>query len=326
MIGFMATALAALMSLPAVTLATHPSPVDRMTCLEQALGRGCPKLFVKRDDLLSFARGGNKVRKLQVLASEIARLGADTVITCGAIQSNHARVTAAAGAMLGWRVILVLSGVPPERPTANLRLDHLFGADVRLVATRDERDAAMAAAAAEVEAGGGRPCIIPLGGSTPLGAMGMARAVAELSTAGVRPDVILHASSSGGTQAGLTAGCALLGVPTRVVGVSADEPADALHLRVAGLLEGMAARLGARAETLHGAHPIEVDASQVGAGYEQPTEAAAEAMRIVARAEGIVLDPVYTAKAMASLIARVRAGAFAPDQTVLFWHTGGLSE
>jgi L-cysteate sulfo-lyase len=326
MIGQMATALATLMSMPAVTLAPHPSPVDRMPCLEQALGRDCPRLFVKRDDLLSFARGGNKVRKLQMIADEVARGGADTVITCGAVQSNHARVTAAAGAVLGWRVILVLSGEVPERPSANFRLDRLFGADIRVVASRGEREAAMAAAAEEATAAGRRPYVIPVGASTPLGAMGMARGVAELGTAGIRPDVIVHASSSGGTQAGLTAGCALFGLTARVMGVSADEPADALRLRVSALLEGMASRLGARAETLHGGRPIEVDDGQVGEGYERSTPASEEAMALVARSEGIVLDPVYTAKAMAGLMAAVRAGRFRPDETVLFWHTGGLSE
>lgn len=326
MVGQMATALAALMAQAAVTLTTHPSPTDRLVCLEQALGPASPKLFIKRDDMLSFARGGNKVRKLQMLAAEVRRRGADTLITCGAVQSNHARVTAATGAMLGWRVILVLSGSLPERPTANLWLDYLFGADVRVVPTRAEREAAMVAAATEVEAAGGTPVIVPVGGSTPLGAMGMARAIGELSAAGVRPDIIVHASSSGGTQAGLVAGCALFGLPSKVVGISADEPADVLQVRVSDLLDGMAAQLGTRADVLRGRHPVEVDDSQVGEGYERPTPASEEAMRLLARTEGIVLDPVYTAKAMAGLLARIRGGVYTPAQTVLFWHTGGLSE
>lgn len=322
----MATALSILMAMPAETLAAHPSPVERMARLERALGPDCPTLLVKRDDLLGFARGGNKVRKLQVLAAEIARADADTVITCGAVQSNHARVTAAAGAVLGWRVVLVLSGAAPERPSANYRLDQLFGADIRVVPDRAARAAAMDAAADEARAAGRRPFVIPVGGSTPVGAMGMARAVAELGAAGIRPDAIVHASSSGGTQAGLVAGCSLFGLPSRVVGVSADEPAAVLGPYVEGLIDGVAARLGARPQTLRGARPIEVDDSQVGDGYERPTEASAEAMTLVARTEGIVLDPVYTAKAMAGLLARVRAGTFRRDETVLFWHTGGLSE
>ncbi len=321
----MATALATLMSLPAVTLAPHRTPADRMMRLEAALGPGCPALVIKRDDLLSFGCGGNKVRKLQMLAADARAAGADTLITCGAIQSNHARVTAAAGAALGWKVILVLSGRPPDPPAGNLRLDRLFGAEVRVVPTPADREAAMDEAAADVRASGGHPYVIPVGASTPLGAMGLARAVGELGTAGVRPDVIMHASSSAGTQAGLVAGTALFGLPSRVVGVSADEPAGVLTARVEALVDGMAARLGARPATLRGSHPTMVDDSQVGPGYGIPTPASEEAMALVARTEGIVLDGVYTAKAMAGLLAQVRAGAFQPSQTVLFWHTGGLS-
>lgn len=321
----MATALATLMSKPAVELARHRTPVDRLSRLERAIGPGCPRLLVKRDDLLSFALGGNKVRKLQMLAAEARQAGADTLITCGAVQSNHARVTAAAGAVLGLRVVLVLSGAPPVPPAGNVRHDLLFGAELRFVGSRDERDAAMDAVAGDVRRAGGTPFVIPLGGSTATGAMGMARGVAELGLDGVKPDVIIHASSSGGTQAGLVAGCALLGSPARVVGMSVDEPADALSAHVGELIDRMADALGGRPESLRGAHPIEVDDSQVGEGYGAVSEAAAAAATLVARTEGLVLDDVYESKAMAGLIARVAAGAFGGDQTVLFWHTGGLN-
>lgn len=321
----MATALATLMSLPSVTLAPHRTPVDRLARLERALGVPCPRLLVKRDDLLSFACGGNKVRKLQTLAGEAARTGVDTLITCGAVQSNHARVTAAAGAALGWKVILVLHGDAPSRSTGNLAFDHLFGADVRIVPTRADREPAMEAAADEARRQGRRPMVIPVGGSTPIGAAGMARGVAELSADAVKPDVIIHASSSAGTQAGLTAGCALLGLGARVIGVSVDEPAPALAAAVTDLVARMAALLGGRPETLMGPHAVDVDASQIGGGYGLPTDAAAEARTLVARSEGIVLDTVYESKAMAGLIARVRDGRLTPDHTVLFWHTGGLS-
>jgi 1-aminocyclopropane-1-carboxylate deaminase/D-cysteine desulfhydrase-like pyridoxal-dependent ACC family enzyme len=152
--------------------------------------------------------------------------------------------------------------------------------------------------------------------------MGFARGVEELAAVDLRPDVIVHASSSGGTQAGLLAGCALFGLRPRVIGISADEPEAALAQSVAALVNGMAQRLGAKAATL-GARAIEVDATQIGGGYGVPTPASTEALELVARREGILLDPVYTAKAMAGLIARVRDGAFERDDTVLFWHTGG---
>lgn len=326
MLRRMATALATLMSLPAVTLAAHSSPVDRLTRLEHALGPGAPRIFIKRDDLLTFAQGGNKVRKLQLIAAEILEQRADVVITCGAVQSNHARVTAAVGAIHQWRVLLVLSGQPPDVPTGNLRRDLRYGAEVRFVAQSQDRPAAMEIAAGEATQAGHRPYVIPVGASTPLGAMGMARAVAELSAVGLKPDAVFHASSSAGTQAGLVAGCSLFGLKAQVIGISADEPAAVLVTAVDGLIERMAARLGGRADTLRGGNPLVVDDTQVGHGYGAPTDAATEAMTLLARTEGISLDPVYTAKAFAGLLAQVREGRFGPEQTVLFWHTGGLCE
>jgi D-cysteine desulfhydrase family pyridoxal phosphate-dependent enzyme len=320
----MATSLATLMSMPAVPLARHPTPVDELARLRAALGDGCPRLFVKRDDLLSFGLGGNKVRKLQTVVAEAQAAGADTLITCGGVQSNHARATAAAGAALGLGVVLVLNGDAPERPTGNTRLDLLFGADVRIVPTREARDEAMAAVAADITAAGGRPFVVPVGASTPIGAMGFARGIEELAASPVRPDTIVHASSSGGTQAGLLAGCALFGLRSRVIGVSADESEASLRAIVGGLIDGMASALGAKAASIGGAS-IEVDDSQVGDGYGVPTPASIEAMELIAQREGILLDPVYTAKAMAGLIARIRAGEFGRDDTVLFWHTGGLA-
>jgi 1-aminocyclopropane-1-carboxylate deaminase/D-cysteine desulfhydrase-like pyridoxal-dependent ACC family enzyme len=306
-----ATALATLMSTPIVTLAPHPTPVDELARLRASLGPSCPRLLMKRDDLLSFGGGGNKVRKMQAVAAEAL-----------AVQSNHARVTAAAGAVLGIPVTLVLNGIAPASPTGNARLDALFGATIRYVATRDERTPMMERVADEARAAGERPFIVPLGASTPTGAIGFARGVAELGT--VRPDVIVHATSSGGTQAGLIAGCALLGMRADVLGISADDPAAALRETISALLDGMAGRLGARAATVGGDRAIEVDDTQVGEGYGIPTPASTGAAALVARTEGIVLDPVYTAKAMAGLMARIRAQAFSPAATVLFWHTGGL--
>ena len=322
----MATALASMMSLPSARLALHRTPIDRLTRLEAALGPHCPPLHIKRDDLLTFGGGGNKVRKADVLVADAIAAGADTLITCGALQSNHARVTAAAGAACGLRVLLVLNGETRGHPTGNLRLDELFGAEVRVVATREARDAAMEDAARDVRRSGGRPYVIPLGGSSPLGALGFARGVSEVSAAGLRPSVIIHASSSGATQAGMIAGCALLGLKARTIGISADESAPALTARVTALLDGMAERLGCRADSIRGSRPIDIDDRHVGAGYGARTAEATEAITLLARREGVLLDPVYTGKAMAGLLARVREHAFAPDDVVLFWHTGGLHD
>jgi D-cysteine desulfhydrase family pyridoxal phosphate-dependent enzyme len=319
----MATALAALMSLPSIPLAPHVTPVDEMIRLRAALGPSCPRLFIKRDDLLSFGMGGNKVRKMQTVAAEAMAARADTLITCGGLQSNHARVTAAAGAALGMRVVLVVNGAPQSRPTANALLDQLFGADVRYVASRDERAPMMASVAAELEAAGRKPFVVPLGASTATGAMGFAQGLTEIASAGLRPDAIVSSTSSGGTQAGLVAGAALLGLRARIVGVSADDSSERLTGVVRDLLGQMAARLGARPASLGVDTDVEVDDAFVGDGYGVPTPASVEALELVARREGILLDPVYTAKAMAGLIDRIRRGEFRADQTVLFWHTGG---
>lgn len=294
-----------------------------MARLASALGASSPRLFVKRDDLLSFGCGGNKVRKIQTVVAEALVAGANALITCGGVQSNHARVTAAAGAALGMKVVLVVNGAAQAQPTANAKLDRLFGAEIRHVTSRDERSPAMEQAAVDLRAAGHHPFIVPLGASTATGALGFARGVAELAASGIRPDVILHSSSSGGTQAGLIAGCALFGLRARVIGVSADESAQSLRGIVGGLLEVMADRLGTKHETIGADLDIDIDDSQVGDGYGLATPASNEALELAARREGILLDPVYTAKAMAGLIARVRAGEFEPGKTVLFWHTGG---
>jgi 1-aminocyclopropane-1-carboxylate deaminase/D-cysteine desulfhydrase-like pyridoxal-dependent ACC family enzyme len=259
-----ATALAALMSTPMLPLAPHPTPVDDLKRLRAALGPASPRVLMKRDDLLSFGMGGNKVRKMQAVAAEAVAAGADALITCGGIQSNHARVVAATGAALGMPAVLILNGTPPDGATGNLKLDRLFGAEVRFVARREDRASAMDAAAADLRAAGRRPYVIPLGASTPTGAIGFAHGVAELAGTPHRPHVIIHASSSGGTQAGVLTGCALLGLQPRVIGVSADEPAASLAETIRALLGGIAERLGARGSSLGGGNPIEIEEMDLG--------------------------------------------------------------
>jgi 1-aminocyclopropane-1-carboxylate deaminase/D-cysteine desulfhydrase-like pyridoxal-dependent ACC family enzyme len=201
-------------------------------------------------------------------------------------------------------------------------LDALAGAEVRYVGTGTERAPAMDAAADEVTRSGGRPYVIPLGASTPLGAAGFVTAMDELLTQIEPPDVIVHATSSGGTQAGLVAGGLLAGIGTRVLGISSDDSAASLERRVGKLIDGVASLFGRAALRPEGLR-IEVDDSFVGDGYGIPTDASNEAIRLLARTEGLFLDPTYTAKAMAGLIAKIRAGTFTSDQTILFWHTGG---
>ena len=310
----------------AVPVARHPTPVDELPRLRAALGDGLPpgnipRLLVKRDDALPFAMGGNKVRKMRLLARHAIDQGADTLVTMGGVQSNHARVTAAIAAASGLHSVLVLNGPAPDPPTGNALLQRMFGAEIVSVGTREERDPAMRDVARGLEQKGRHPYVVPLGGSTPEGALAYADAFAELLDQVNAPDVIVLSTSSGGTQAGLAAGAALFGASTRIVGISADDPSDAIGSIVRGLVPAIGALTGA-ADLAH--DNIEVDDTFVGGGYGVPTDASTEAMYLAARSEGLLLDPVYTAKAMAGLVARVRRGEYRADQTVLFWHTGGV--
>jgi len=312
----------ALARFPSLPLVASPTLVESMPRLRDVLGGG-PRLLIKRDDAIAFGFGGNKVRKLAFVGARARADGADTLITAGGVQSNHARVTAATAAKLGMRALLVANGATPERPTANALLDGLLGAEVIHVASRDDRVPKMLELAERARADGRHPFVIPIGASTPLGALGYALAVAELCDQMPPPDVIVHASSSGGTQAGLVAGCRLLRLQTRVVGISADESATALHAEVRAIISGVADLLGVDSTTLSKGTAIEVDDRFVGEGYGIPTDPSREAIELAARTEAIFLDPTYTAKAMAGLIACVRQQKFVESQTVLFWHTGG---
>ncbi len=304
---------------PTVALAPAVTAVEEMRRLASALGFG-GRLLVKRDDTIGFAFGGNKVRKLRYVAAEAQRQHADALVTSGGVQSNHARVTAATAARLGMRCVLVANGAPPAPLTANALLDRLLGAEVRYVANREERAPAMQQAADDLRREGHRPFVIPIGASTPLGALGYVDAMRELLQQIDPPDVIVHSTSSGGTQAGLVAGCALAGAATRVIGISADEPSAALERQIRDILDGIGPLLGTDRV---GAARVEVDDRFVGEGYGIPTAESRAAIEMTARTEAIFLDPTYTAKAMAGLIAWIRAGAFTSSQTVLFWHTGG---
>jgi 1-aminocyclopropane-1-carboxylate deaminase/D-cysteine desulfhydrase-like pyridoxal-dependent ACC family enzyme len=307
---------------PALTLGELPSPIEDAHRLRAALGGGA-RIVVKRDDAIPFGFGGNKVRKLAVVVARALADGADTLITVGGIQSNHARATAATAAKLGLGCHLIANGARPERPTGNALLDVLLGAEVEYVSARTDRVPAMQRAAERIRSAGGHPVEVPLGASTPLGAIGFVRAVGEMLEQGIRPDVIVHATSSGGTQAGLVAGCALHGLETRVIGVSADDPAADVERQVRSIIDGMQALLGAPLADIARHAGVEVDDTFVGGGYGVPTPASTEAQQLAARQEALFVDHTYTAKALAALIARVRDGRIPPDATVLFWHTGG---
>ena len=334
---------------PRVRLGEGPTPLQEAPRLAAALGG--PRLFIKRDDLLPLGLGGNKIRKLEYLLADALAGGADGVITTGAHTSNHARLTAAGCARLGLEVHLVLRAPTAEpAPEGNLLLDELFGARIHLVPP-ERATAEMVALAGRLRAAGRRPYLIPVGGSVGLGALGYARAVEELvpqcAAAGVRPTAVVAAAGSGGTQAGLLLGRGLLRQDWDVVGVlvGEDDPGEFAQavldiLRAARGLLGLGPRVpegwgfadppGPPATTdaaaAFGALGEEGGAllrGYVGAGYGDVTPGVREALALAARTEGLVLDPVYTGKAMAGLIGEIRAGRLGPADTVVFVHTGG---
>jgi D-cysteine desulfhydrase family pyridoxal phosphate-dependent enzyme len=304
--------------LPRFQFAHLPTPVEALPRLTAALNG--PKIFVKRDDQTGLAFGGNKTRKLEFLLAEAQAHGAHTLITAGAIQSNHCRQTAAAAARFGLGCILVLSGQPPELSSGNLLLDTLLGAEL-VWCTREERDTVLQHTFEEAWAGGRRPYLIPYGGSNPTGAAGYALAMEEFLAQGTPVDWIVFPSSSGGTQAGLLVGARRAGWTGRILGISVDEERQVLAERVASLANATAERMGV-AETFQ-AQDILVNADYLGEGYAVMGEPELEAIRVFASTEGLLLDPVYTGRAAAGMIGLIHQGFFKPEDRVLFWHTGG---
>jgi 1-aminocyclopropane-1-carboxylate deaminase/D-cysteine desulfhydrase-like pyridoxal-dependent ACC family enzyme len=314
--------LASLGRLPVADFGHYPTPVDQLVRFRAALGLA-PRISAKRDDAISFGFGGNKIRKLRYVIPEILAQGGDTVITCGGIQSNHARATAAAAAASGLACHLVANGARPIPPTANARLNELLGATIEYVAGRADRIPAMERAAERLRAAGRRPALVPLGASTPTGALGYVAAIGELLSQRAAPDVIVVASSSGGTLAGLVTGIALHGLATRVIAISADDPPAAVETAVRGILRGLGPLLGTDGDDLAATVALEVDDGFVGDGYGIPTAASREAQETAARTEALFVDHTYTAKALAGLVAYARDGRIPADADVLFWHTGG---
>jgi D-cysteine desulfhydrase family pyridoxal phosphate-dependent enzyme len=310
-----------------IELGHLPTPLEEMPHLTEALGG--PRLFIKRDDETGLATGGNKTRKLEFLLADALQGGADTIITAGAAQSNHCRQTAAAAVKCGLKCILTLTGSDPGSWNGNLLLDDLLGAEVRFVGdvTWTGLLDVMADVADEVRAGGGRPTIIPVGGSNPVGATGyvaaMEELVEQLTERDLNIDHIVFASSSGGTQSGLVVGAKAFGFKGRVLGISVASKVDDLMGVLEQLSNDTAKHLGLDLYLPHDA--FEVNDDYLGAGYGKPAEPEREAIRLLAQSEGILVDPVYTGRALAGLIDLIRKGTFDKDETVLFWHTGGTA-
>jgi D-cysteine desulfhydrase family pyridoxal phosphate-dependent enzyme len=304
--------------LPRVPLAHLPTPIEELPHISAALGG--PRLLVKRDDQTGLAFGGNKTRKLEYLVADAQAQGAVTLITAGAIQSNHCRQTVAAAARCGLDCILVLAGESPDMYSSNTLLDRLLGAE--LVWTAREKMAEDLQATYERAATEGRePYLIPYGGSNPIGAAAYAFAMREFIEQGVEVDWIVFASSSGGTQAGMQVGARLFGFTGKLLGISVDKNFPEFGEQIAELATETAELLGE--QELFTPFDILVNDDYLGGGYAVMGVPEREAIQLFARHEGLLLDPVYTGRAAAGMIDLIHAGLLSKEQTVLFWHTGG---
>lgn len=306
----------------------HPTPLEPLPRLSDALGG--PEIWIKRDDLLGLASGGNKTRKLEFLVADALAQGADTLITVGAVQSNHCRLTLAAAVHEGLRCQLVLEQRVPgsfrEDASGNHFLYRLLGAEhLEVVEAGTDLAAAMQGLADRLAAQGRKAYVIPGGGSNALGSLGYVACAEELMAQtfdmGVAFDHLVAASGSGGTHAGLVAGLHGLNANLPLVGVSVRAAKAPQEERIHTLAQAAADRLGIAAPVPRTA--VEVVDDYVGPGYSLPTAAMVEAVQMFARLEGILLDPVYTGKTAAGLIDLVRRGRFRRGERVLFLHTGG---
>ena len=312
--------------LPRLRLATLPTPLVRAERLEAALGRDldCPPIWIKRDDLTGFALAGNKARKLEFLVADARERGCDVLLTGGGPGSNHCQATAAAAAATGFGCRIVYYGTEPSTPPPNLRLARMVGAEVVFTGDpeRSSVDARLEEEAEALRAEGRSPSVIPRGGATSVGSVGYALAARELSeqlvAVGVEPALVLLATGSCGTQAGLVAGTVELGRPWRVVGASVSRPPEECLERVLRIAMGCADLLGTPPPG-----PDDIDLRDArGPGYGVASAEGASAAALLARTEGLYLDPVFTAKAMAALLDIVHAGSPGP---MVFVHTGGLA-
>lgn len=326
---------AALDRQPRISLAALPTPIHDATRLREALGgpSRCPRVLIKRDDLTALGLGGNKARKLEYLVADALSQGATTLITTGAVQSNHARMTAAAACVAGMRCVLVLTTtVDAPALSGNLLLDRLYGATVRLVPSVDpmlavgQDEAVVAEVVAEEKTAGRQPYVIPVGGSSGVGVLGYVGGTAELvdqlAAMAATPTRLYFASGSRGTQAGLTLGAKSCGASYDVTGVAVSAGEPEKIERAKRIANEAATRLGI-VERID-LPDLVTDQGYIGEGYGIPTVAGLEAIALLARTEAILLDPCYTSKGMAALIQHARTGEIAPADTVVFLHTGGM--
>ena len=305
--------------IPRLHFAHLPTPIEELPRLSDHLAG--PRILIKRDDQTGLAFGGNKTRKLEFLVAEAQESGAKTLISGGALQSNHCRQVAAAAAKFGMDCILVLNGEKPEKLSANLILDELFGVEFVIIPDRKDRDRVLQETFDNAVAEGKKPYLVPYGGSSPTGALGYAFAMEEFIKQNIHADWIVFGTSSGGTHAGLVLGQRMFGFKGKVLGISIDEPEEWLKSHVSALASDASEKLGERIEFTP--DDVLANADYCKAGYGVLTDAEREAVNLFAKYEGLLLDPVYTGRAAVGMIDLIRKGFFKKDETVLFWHTGG---
>jgi L-cysteate sulfo-lyase len=315
---------------PRIALAHLPTPLEFLPRLTEHLGG--PKIYVKRDDCTGLGTGGNKTRKLEFLMGEALVKGADTVITQGAVQSNHARQTAAAAARLGLGCELIFEkrvdkASEPYLNSGNVLLDRLFGARIREVARGSDMDSELATRADELRRRGRKPYVIPGGGSNPVGALGYVDCAQELVGQANRQqlviDHVVHATGSAGTQAGLVVGLKSnhCRIPVTGIGVNVDRQTQ--EQRVFALAERTAAFMDIAGIVER--DDVVCNCDYVGPGYGMPTEAMNDALLLLARLEGLLFDPVYSGKALAGMIDLIARGYFRASDSIVFIHTGGVA-
>jgi len=312
-------------NLPKASLGYFPTPLIELTRLSKTLGG--PKIYMKRDDNTGLALGGNKTRKLKYIIGDALAKGADTVITAGAIQSNHCRQTAGAAASLGLECHLVLGGEEPEQPQGNLLLDKVYGCHIHWTG-ENRKGEDIPALVAQLKAEGKKPYVIPYGGSNELGAIAFIEAYKELNAQreALKVDFshIIFASSSGATHAGLMLGNKILQTYSQIIGINIDKgemdkvPFDEHIVSLANSTAQFIA-----ADYQFTADDLILNSDYVGDGYGVIGELEKEAIALTAQNEGILLDPVYTGRAMGGLIDMIRTGQIKATDNVLFWHTGG---
>lgn len=309
--------------LPRITLANLPTPLEEMPRLSKLLGG--PKIWIKRDDLTGLAFGGNKVRKLEFEMADAVKQGADVVVAGGVIQSNHALATTVAARRLGMKIVLLLRGQEPQEYTGNLLLDHIFGAEIRFIqAEWHESVEVTRNVVEELKGKGYAPYVAPF--SSPLGSVGYVNALLELQEQAKRinfkVDCLVHAAGSGGTQAGIIVGNKALETGINVIGIATESDGDWLLNTTTQIADECTRLLDL--DLIVTIEDVKILYDYVGEGYGILDEKSRETIKLVARTEGIMLDPVYTSKAMSGLMDLVKKGHFENYRNIVFLHTGGI--